>query len=207
MRTRVKICGITSPEDAKFICASGVDAIGLVFFEKSPRNVTAQQAAEICKVIPPFVTVVGLFVNMPEAEVNKILKVVSLDLLQFHGAESPKYCSSFSRPYIKAVPMTGLTDFAAYADQYTDAKGFLVDSHAPDTVGGSGKTFDWNQIPTDYPKPIILAGGLNPENIAVAIKTTSVYAVDVSSGVEALAGTKDQAKVEKFMREVNCVVR
>jgi len=203
---RVKICGITSSEDAKFICDNGVDAIGLVFFAKSPRNVTAQQAVEICKAIPPFVTVVGLFVNMPASDVNKILETVPLDILQFHGAESPAYCSSFSRPYIKAVPMQGLTDFAAYADKYTESKGFLVDSHAPDTVGGTGKTFDWTQIPTNYPKPIILAGGLNPENIASAIKTTNVYAVDVSSGVESSAGKKDKAKVEKFMQEVSRAV-
>lgn len=202
MQTRVKICGITSPEDAGFICASGVDAIGLVFYEKSPRNVTAEQAAEICKATPPFITVVGLFVNMPEVDVNKVLGVVPLDLLQFHGAESPEYCSSFSRPYIKAVPMKGLTDFAAYADQYTDAKGFLVDSHAPDSVGGSGETFDWTKIPRDYPLPIILAGGLNPENIAAAIAMTEVYAVDVSSGVEASPGKKDRVKVQMFMDEV-----
>lgn len=202
MHTRTKICGITSPEDAAFVCASGVDAIGLVFFEKSPRNVSIQQAVEICDAIPPFVTIVGLFVNMPEREVNNILDLVPLDLLQFHGAESPEYCYSFSRPYIKAVPMRGLTDFAAYADQYIGAKGFLVDSHAPDSVGGSGKTFDWTQIPTSYPSPIILAGGLNPENIASALKTTNVYAVDVSSGVESAPGKKDKVKVEKFMAEV-----
>lgn len=206
MRTRVKICGITSPDDAKFICDSGVDAIGLVFFEKSSRNVTAQQAAEICKVIPPFITVVGLFVNMPEDEVNKTLEVVPLDLLQFHGAESPEYCASFSLPYIKAVPMKGLTDFDAYADQYTDSKGFLVDSHAPGSVGGSGKTFDWARIPTNYAKPIILAGGLSPENITQAINTTNVYAVDVSSGVESSAGKKDKVKVERFMQAINCTV-
>ena len=202
MTIRVKICGITSPSDAEFVCASGVDAIGLVFYEKSPRNVTVQQALDICKVVPPFVTVVGLFVNMPADELNTILQQVPLDLLQFHGAESPDYCSAFSRPYIKAVPMKGLSDFAAYADQYTDAKGFLVDSHAPDSVGGSGKTFDWTQIPKSCSKPIILAGGLNPENIAAAIEMMNVYAVDVSSGVEALPGKKDQAKVEAFMRVI-----
>ncbi len=204
---RTKICGITSSKEAQFICSSGVDAIGLVFYKKSPRNVTILQATEICKSIPPFITTVGLFVNMPKSEVDEILDVVPLDLLQFHGAEPPEYCSSFSRPYIKAVPMKGLSVFSAYADQYKDAKAFLVDSHAPDSVGGTGKTFDWTQIPTDYPKPIILAGGLNPENIASAIKMTNVYAVDVSSGVESAPGKKDQTKVEKFMQEVNRAVQ
>ncbi len=202
MTIRVKICGITSYEDAEFVCASGVDAIGLVFYEKSPRNVTVQQALDICKAVPPFVTVVGLFVNMYPNELSAILQRVPLDLLQFHGAESPDYCSAFSRPYIKAVPMKGLGDFAAYADQYTDAKGFLVDSHASNSVGGSGKTFNWEKIPKDYPKPIILAGGLNPENIAAAIKMTNIYGVDVSSGVEALPGKKDQSKIKAFMQVI-----
>ena len=202
MQTRVKVCGITSIEDAQWLCQTGVNAIGLVFYKKSPRHVTVQQAIEICRAIPPFVSIVGLFVNKPAVEVEAILAQVPLDLLQFHGAEAVDYCSQFSRPYIKAVPMQGLTDFSAYADQYPNAKGFLVDSHAPDSVGGTGKTFDWTQVPQNYPKPIILAGGLRAENIAAAIEMTNVYAVDVSSGVESSPGQKDKQKVEKFMQEV-----
>ena len=206
MQTRVKVCGITSVEEAEWLCQTGVDAIGLVFYQKSPRHVTVQNALKICAAIPPFISIVGLFVNKPSEEIDAILTQVPLDLLQFHGAESAAYCRSFSRPYIKAVPMQGLSDFAAYADQYAEAKGFLVDSHAPDSVGGSGKTFDWTQVPHDYPKPIILAGGLRPENIAAAIEMTNVYAVDVSSGVESSPGQKDKQKVEKFMQEVQCAI-
>jgi phosphoribosylanthranilate isomerase len=202
MPTRIKVCGITSTQDALFTAGAGVDAIGLVFFEKSPRNVTAEQAREICDALPPFVTTVGLFVNAEQAFVETILEKVPLDILQFHGAESPEYCNSFSRPYIKAVPMKGLESFEAYADQYPDAQGFLVDSHAPDTVGGTGETFDWTQVPQDYPKPIILAGGLKPENVAQAIEMTKVYAVDVSSGVEASKGIKSEEKVKAFVENV-----
>jgi phosphoribosylanthranilate isomerase len=203
--TRIKVCGITSTQDALFTAQAGVDAIGLVFFEKSPRNVTAEQAKQICAVLPPFVTTVGLFVNAEKAWVETLLETVPLDVLQFHGAESPEYCASFSRPYIKAVPMNGLQSFEAYADQYPDAQGFLVDSHAPDTVGGTGETFDWKQVPQDYPKPIILAGGLKPENVAQAIEMTHVYAVDVSSGVEATKGVKSEEKVKAFVQNVRSV--
>jgi len=199
---RAKICGITSVHDALFTADAGADAIGLVFFEKSPRNVTIEQASEICDALPPFVTVVGLFVDADKAFVNDVLKHVPLNVLQFHGAESVDYCSGFSMPYIKAVPMKGLDSFEAYADQYPNAQGFLVDSHAPDTVGGSGKTFDWTQVPQDYPKPIILAGGLNPYNVAKAILMTNVFAVDVSSGVEQSRGVKSEQKVRDFMNAV-----
>ncbi|HHC74266.1 MAG TPA: phosphoribosylanthranilate isomerase [Thiothrix sp.] len=203
--TRVKICGITTPDDAKFTAAAGADAIGLVFYKKSPRAVTIAQAQAICAVLPPFVATVGLFVNADADAVKHILAQVPLTNLQFHGAESPDYCSQFMRPYLKAVPMQGLADFAAYADQYQDAQGFLVDSHAPDTVGGSGKTFDWITVPQDYQKPLILAGGLTPHNVARAIQITNVYAVDVSSGVEEFAGKKSAAKVRAFMDEVKQV--
>jgi len=206
MQTRVKVCGITSVEDAQWLCKTGLDAIGLVFFEKSPRHVTVQQAIDICHAIPPFITIVGLFVNKPVKELETLLAQVPIDLLQFHGAESAQYCEQFSRPYIKAVPMQGLSDFTAYADQYSKAKGFLVDSHAPNSVGGTGKTFDWTQVPHHYPKPIILAGGLRSENIAAAIEITNVYAVDVSSGVESSPGQKDKQKVEQFMQEVKCAI-
>ena len=205
MAVKVKICGITSVKNALTVGYSGADAIGLVFYPKSARYLSAEKAVEICAALPPFITVVGLFLDASAEEVEAILQQVPLDLLQFHGSESPQYCSSFSHPYIKAVGMVGLDDFKGYADQYPDAKAFLVDGHAPGAAGGTGNTFNWNDIPTDYNKPIILAGGLNPENIAMAIESTSVYAVDLSSGVEILPGIKSEEKITALMKEVKRV--
>ncbi len=203
-RCRVKVCGVTSVADARMVCAAGVDAIGLVFYEKSSRNVTVEQAAEICTALPPFVSVVGLFLDAPETFVDEVLGTVSLDVLQFHGSETPEYCNHFRRPYIKGLGMNGVTgdNFRELADQYSAAQGILVDSHAPGEAGGTGKTFDWTQVPQDYTKAIILAGGLSPGNVAEAICTTQVYAVDVSSGVESAPGIKDSAKIAAFMNEV-----
>lgn len=208
MKTRVKICGITRIEDAQAVCDSGADAIGFVFYEKSPRNVSLEQAKSICSSLPPFVSSVGLFLDAPIEFVNSVLATVPLDLLQFHGSESPKYCTSFNRPYIKAVGMKEMTtennfaDFRAYADQFSDAKGFLVDSHGKGKAGGTGETFDWNNVPQNYDKPVILAGGLNPDNVADAIKQVTVYGVDLSSGVEIAPGIKDKQKIMKLMNEV-----
>ncbi|WP_375339146.1 phosphoribosylanthranilate isomerase [Candidatus Thiothrix phosphatis] len=203
MRCRVKICGITSVADAQMAAAAGVDAIGLVFYPPSKRNVEIAQAAAICRSVPPFVTTVGLFLDAEADFVRAVLAAAPLDVLQFHGSESPEYCRQFPRPYLKAVGMKGLVEyggFHAYADRYADAQGFLVDSHAPGAAGGTGETFDWTQVPQDYAKPIILAGGLTPENVADAIRASRVYAVDVSSGVESAPGVKDAAKVTAFMR-------
>ena len=205
MGVKVKICGITSVKDALAVGYSGADAIGLVFYPKSSRFISSAQAAEICAALPPFIKVVGLFLDASKDEVADVLEQVPLDLLQFHGSETPEYCRSFSRPYMKAVGMLGLSDFASYADQYPDSKAFLVDSHTPGSAGGTGKTFDWNDIPNDYKKPIILAGGLNPDNIANAIESTSVYAVDLSSGVEILPGIKSEEKITALMQEVKRV--
>lgn len=205
MGIKVKICGITSVKDALSVAYSGADAIGLVFYPKSSRYISIEQAIEICAVLPPFITVVGLFLDAEEADVEAIVDQVPLDVLQFHGSEPPEYCRRFSRPYMKAVGMIGLDDFTAYADQYPDSKAFLVDGHAPGAAGGTGKTFNWDDIPCDYPKPIILAGGLNPDNIATAIRSTSVYAVDLSSGVEILPGVKNEEKITALMQEVKRV--
>ncbi|MEE9351756.1 MAG: phosphoribosylanthranilate isomerase [Thiotrichaceae bacterium] len=208
---RVKICGITSIEDALQVVDSGADAIGLVFYKKSSRYVTIDQAVEICDALPPFITVVALFMNASSDYVHDVIADVPCDLLQFHGDESPEFCSSFSEAYIKAVAMgegddsEEAFDFTAYADQYSDAKGFLIDGHAPGEAGGSGKSFDWQHIPLDYPAPIILAGGLNPDNVASALEMADVYAVDVSSGVESAPGVKDATKIQKFMQEVRSV--
>jgi phosphoribosylanthranilate isomerase len=205
---RVKICGITSITDALTIVKFGADAIGLVFYEKSVRYVSLEQAKAICQALPPFITTVALFMNANKQQVTECLAEAHFDLLQFHGNESPEFCASFNHPYIKAVPMSGvsgLDDFKAYAEQYPDAKAFLVDSHAPNEAGGSGKVFDWKQIPVDYSAPIILAGGLNAENIAQAMQATDVFALDVSSGVEASAGVKSRIKIKQFMQEVKRV--
>lgn len=206
-RCRVKVCGITSVADALMVSAAGADALGLVFYSKSKRNVSLQQAAEICHALPPFVTTVGLFVDAEASFVEEVIGRVPLTLLQFHGSESPEYCSQFKLPYIKAVGMKGIAasgGFAAYANQYATAQGFLVDSHAPGAAGGTGEAFDWTQVPQDYPKPIILAGGLMPENVAEAIRVSRVYAMDVSTGVETSPGVKDPIKVSAFIQQANC---
>lgn len=201
-RCRVKVCGITSVADALMVSAAGADALGLVFYSKSKRNLSIEQAAEICKVAPPFVATVGLFLDAEASFVRDVLASIPLSLLQFHGSESPSYCAQFKHPYLKAVGMKGIAasgGFRAYADQYLDAQGLLVDSHAPGAAGGTGETFDWTQVPQDYSKPIILAGGLSPENVAEAIRVSRVYAVDVSSGVEQSPGIKDLLKVQAFI--------
>ncbi|MCF6190663.1 MAG: phosphoribosylanthranilate isomerase [Cocleimonas sp.] len=210
MTIRTKICGITSIEDALNACNAGADALGLVFYAKSPRNVSSVQAAEICNAIPPFVTTVGLFLDATKDFVNEALEIVPLDLLQFHGSESPEYCASFNHPYIKAVGMKEFIEdgdveasFKKYADQYPDAQGFLVDSHGAGKAGGTGEAFNWNKIPQGIDKPIILAGGLNPENISEAIQTAdSIYGVDLSSGVESAPGIKDKQKIEALMKNI-----
>ena len=211
---RVKICGITSVADALQVAAAGADAIGLVFYKKSSRYVSVEQAVEICEALPPFVSVVALFMNASSDYVHEVIADVHCNMLQFHGDESPSFCSSFDQPYMKAVAMGHKGgdasdeddfNFTEYADQYPDAKAFLVDGHAPGEAGGSGQSFDWQQIPIDYPAPIILAGGLNPDNVANALQMADVYAVDVSSGVEVEPGIKDATKIQKFMQEVRSV--
>lgn len=206
LRCRVKVCGITSVADALMVSAAGADALGLVFYAKSKRNVSLEQAVAICKAVPPFVASVGLFLDAEAAFVKQVLAAVPLTVLQFHGSESPAYCAQFEKPYLKAVGMKGLAasgGFAAYAQQYPEAQGFLVDSHAPGAAGGTGEVFDWTQVPHDYVKPIILAGGLTPENVAEAVRISQVYAVDVSSGVESVPGMKDPVKVQAFIQSAN----
>ncbi len=211
MKIRVKICGITSVEDALNACDAGADAIGVVFYDKSPRHVNTQQAAEICAALPPFVSSVGLFLDPSADFVKSVLASVPLDLLQFHGSEDPQFCNAFDRPYIKAVGMKNMqgddsfTQFKTYADQFSHCKGFLVDSHDAGKAGGTGEVFDWRHVPLDYHKPIILAGGLNPENVASALTQVSVYAIDLSSGVESQPGIKDKHKIMQLMKEVKRV--
>lgn len=201
-RTRAKICGITRPQDGIAAAANGADAIGLVFFEKSPRVVDVEQARAVIAALPPFVTSVGLFVNADVAEVERVLDQVPLDLLQFHGEEAPEYCRQFSRPYIKAVRMSDGVNLELVAQQFDEAKALLVDSYQKGVPGGTGHTFDWARIPAGMDKPIILAGGLGPENIEQAVRQVRPFAVDVSSGVEVEKGIKDADKIAAFMRGV-----
>jgi phosphoribosylanthranilate isomerase len=204
-RTRVKICGITSPEDALNAARLGADAIGLVFYAPSPRSVDVPGARAVLRVLPPFVTAVGLFVNARLEEVREALDAVPLDLLQFHGDESPEDCECFDRPYIKAVPMREGVDLHDWASRYRSAKALLADSYKPGVPGGTGTSFDWSRVPMDTGKPVILAGGLSPANVAEAIHRLRPYAVDVSGGVEAAKGVKDVDKMAAFFREVNSV--
>lgn len=202
MRVRVKICGITRVEDALNAIKEGADAIGLVFYDKSPRNVSIDQAAEISKHIPAFVSVVGLFVNAEPSFINEVIDMAKIDLLQFHGEESQQECSSYSLPFIKAIRVKPDTNLVQYAKDYSLAKALLLDAYTEGVAGGTGHVFDWNLIPTNLIKPIILAGGLNAGNVTSAIQQVMPYAVDVSGGVESAKGIKDAEKITAFMRQV-----
>lgn len=201
-RTRVKICGITRPDDALAVVEAGADALGLVFFDRSPRNVGLEQARAIVKVVPAFVTVTALFVDPDDEFVDRVLTEVPVGLLQFHGRESADFCRGFGRHYVKAIGMQGLEDLSEFVSEYYDAAGFLLDSHAVGESGGTGKTFDWSRFPTDIDHPLILAGGLHPGNVAEAILATHPYAVDLSSGVESSPGIKDARLIRELMSEV-----
>ncbi|MGB5440920.1 MAG: phosphoribosylanthranilate isomerase [Gammaproteobacteria bacterium] len=202
MRTRVKICGITREQDARFAVASGVDAIGLVFYPQSPRYVGIEQAHKIARAIEPFVSLVGLFVNAAPADIRAVTAAVPLALLQFHGQEKNADCTGFGLPFIKSIPMRSETDLLSEVAQFPDASGFLLDTYQPDTHGGGGKSFDWQQVPAMHDVPLILAGGLAAENVALAIRTVRPYAVDVSSGVESASGIKSADRIQAFMTGV-----
>jgi phosphoribosylanthranilate isomerase len=202
MRTRVKICGITRIEDALVAAQAGADAIGLVFAQASPRCVPVEEAAAICRALPPFVSVVGLFVDADAVQVKQALGRVPLDLLQFHGSETPQFCRQFNRPYIKAIAMREGIDVHAEDRAFADAAGLLLDAHVAGVAGGSGKSFDWSRVPHGLARPIVLAGGLTPENVADAIRQVRPYAVDVSSGVEQARGVKDARKIAAFIEAV-----
>jgi phosphoribosylanthranilate isomerase len=200
--TRIKICGITREQDLRAVANSGADAIGLVFYEKSPRHVSVQQAAELMRLVPPFVTAVGLFVNPTVDYVRQVLTKASLDVLQFHGEESPEFCQQFGKPYLKAIRVKAGVDLVECAARYASAQGLLLDAFVEGTQGGTGESFDWALIPQDLLLPVILSGGLHAGNVAEAVKQVRPYAVDVSSGVEASKGIKDAAKVAAFINEV-----
>jgi phosphoribosylanthranilate isomerase len=202
MRTRVKICGITRIEDAIAAAQAGADAIGFVFDAKSPRHVHPDQALKIARALPPFITIVGLFVNAAPDTIEGVLSHVPLDLIQFHGNEKPEQCRRYHRPYIKAIHMKPDVDLREMARLYGDATGLLLDTYVADVAGGSGQAFDWNRIPPDPGKALILAGGLTPENVGEAVRQVRPFAVDVSSGVELSKGVKDAGKIIAFIDAV-----
>jgi phosphoribosylanthranilate isomerase len=203
MRTRVKICGFTRVEDALCAASLGVDAIGVVFYPPSPRHVEIDQAVEIVRALPAFVSVVALFVNAEPVLINEVLCKVPVDCLQFHGEESAQDCRGFARPYIKAIRMQADSNVTALERQYFDAAGLLLDAYHPGIQGGSGNGFDWDLIPVKRSLPIILAGGLTAENAGQAIQVVKPYALDVSSSVEAEKGIKDAEKMAAFIRKTN----
>lgn len=204
-RMRTKICGITRPEDGQEAARLGVDAIGLVFYPPSPRHVSLDQARAIVAALPPFVTVVALFVDPSVAEVEAVLHAVPVDVLQFHGEESPDFCRQFARPYLKAVRVRPSLDLLQYAAHYAGARGLLADAFVPGMAGGTGATFDWSLLPPNLPLPLILSGGLDPSNIAAAVAAVCPAAVDISSGVESAKGIKDPALMAAFIGAVQHV--
>ena len=198
-RTRVKICGITREGDARVAADAGADAIGLVFYQKSPRYVERSTAATIARAVGPFVTTVGLFVNAPVDNVVETLDSVGLQLLQFHGDEDDAYCRQFGRPYIKAIRMSPGLDLVIEMARFPGACGFLFDAWNKDKYGGTGETFDWQRLPDNADFPLVLAGGLAPVNVAEAIQQVAPYGVDVSGGVEEAPGIKSAALVQQFI--------
>ncbi|MCQ4242730.1 phosphoribosylanthranilate isomerase [Stutzerimonas stutzeri] len=199
---RSKICGITRAADALVAAEAGADAIGLVFYSKSPRAVSIAQAREIIAALPPFVTTVGLFVNASRCEINETLDAVALDVLQFHGDEMPDDCEGFHRPWYKALRVRAGNDIRAEAARYAGASAVLLDTFVDGVPGGTGEMFDWSLVPADLPKPLILAGGLTPQNVQQAIERVRPFAVDVSGGVELSKGVKDAARVREFIGQV-----
>ena len=201
-RTRIKICGLRDPEHARIAAREGADAVGLVFYGKSPRYVQLSEAAHVAAALPPYVMAVGLFVNAPGTVVKEAIEAVPLDLLQFQGDETPDFCASFGRPFVRAVRMEKGVDLVEYARRFSAAKALLLDAHVAGERGGTGQVFDWETIPRELAMPIILSGGLTAGNVGRAIREVRPWAVDVSSGVESSRGVKDPAKIVEFIRSV-----
>jgi len=196
---------MTRSEDALEACRLGVDALGFVFYEKSPRNIEVAQAQQIIRALPGFVSTVALFLNPLESLVTQVLEQTHIDCLQFHGTESAAFCASFNKPYIKALGIDGVDDIGALCAEYASANSLLLDSHGAGKAGGTGIAFEWNSIPAALRSDIILAGGLAPDNVAEAIQLVRPYAVDLSSGVESAPGKKDKTLMARLMSEVKRV--
>jgi len=201
LRTRTKICGITRLEDAKASIKAGCDALGFVFYKESPRYITFDAFKVIAKALPPFVTKVGLFVNAEPADIQKVIQSGLIDLIQFHGEETPQFCRQFEFPYIKAVGVSLSVNLLQYEKDFYDADALLLDATHEHLKGGTGQTFDWNLIPNSLSKPIVLAGGLTADNVKEAIREVKPYAVDVSGGVEESKGIKNSLKIQAFIKE------
>lgn len=202
MRTRIKFCGLTRPGDVRLAVELGVDAIGLVFAPGSPRVLTPDQAESLRQAVPPLVDAVALFMDNPGSEVEAVVRRIKPDLLQFHGGESDAFCRSFGLPFIKVVAMGGEgADAASARKRYPSASAFLLDGHAPGQPGGRGERFDWSRVPP-LGRPVFLAGGLSPANVADAVRAARPFAVDVSSGIESAPGLKDGARMQQFVDEV-----
>jgi phosphoribosylanthranilate isomerase len=202
VHTRIKICGITRPEDARAAADSGADAIGLVFYPRSPRAVSAEQAADIVAALPPFVASVALFVDESVETISRLLDRVSVDVIQFHGDETPAFCRQFSRPWIKALRVKPDMDIPSLSARYDGARAILLDAWQEGIPGGTGKRFDWSLVPTSLGRPMVLAGGLDERNVGAAVSALCPDAVDVSGGVESSPGIKDAGKIAGFVAAV-----
>lgn len=200
---KIKICGFTQAQNARDAALLGIDAIGLVFYDKSPRYVEIQRALEIVQALPPFINRVGLFVNADSYFIDEVLCEVPLDTLQFHGDETPQECQQYGLPFMKALRVNEQTNIPKLAQDYHQANGLLLDAYNSTTYGGTGESFDWSLAKVELDLPIILAGGLNPETVGKAIQQVSPYAVDVSSGVESSKGIKDIQKIQQFIQQAN----
>jgi phosphoribosylanthranilate isomerase len=202
VRTRIKFCGMTRAEDVQAAATLGVDAIGLIFAARSPRRLELPQARALRALLPPFVVPVALVMDADPSRILAILQTVKPALLQFHGSESAEECGHYGLPYLKAVPMAIPEGAAIYAARYPAAAGFVFDSHGAGEPGGTGRRFDWNQLPAHLGRPLLLAGGLDPDNVFDAIRAARPYAVDVSSGIESEPGVKDPEKMRRFVAAV-----
>ena len=202
MSVRIKICGITRLEDAEQAVSLGVDALGFVFFMRSPRYIEPTVAADIIRKLPPFVTKVGLFVNAAMDHVKEISEATQIDLIQYHGDETPSFCAESPRSWVKAIRVRDGMDFAGEFARYRDASAIFLDGYDSHLYGGTGRQVDWKAIPKAFPSPMILAGGLTVENVEQAINIARPYAVDVSSGIEASEGIKDAVKMRRFVEKV-----
>jgi len=196
---KVKFCGITNINDAISASDLGADALGFVFYPKSSRFISPKKASEIIHKLPPFISTVGLFVNQSKLDVEEAIKTCPLNLLQFHGDEDELFCNQFNFPYIKAISMKPDVNLLKCIDDFDSAKALLLDSYSEDTRGGSGMVFDWKSIPLNTPKPFIVAGGLNPNNVESLLELIDLYGVDVSSGIESGKGLKDYQLMKDFI--------
>lgn len=204
--TRIKCCGMTRVEDAVLAARLGADAIGLIFTARSRRRVSIEQARAIVRALPPFVATVGLFMDDDAAWVREVIAGVQPDLLQFHGSESDDWCAQFDRPYLKAIAMGEGPEAIKRLGDYPGAAGLLLDGHAQGEAGGQGRAFDWSLLPRTLERPWVLAGGLDPDNVAAAVRSARPWAVDVASGIESSPGIKDAAKMERFIAAVRQAV-